>query len=54
MHNLQEYAGLGGNVEFSKQEFELQFNRSLFCNAVSFYFFILPAYLNSLEAAIAL
>ncbi|PVD33657.1 hypothetical protein C0Q70_04915 [Pomacea canaliculata] len=31
---IQEYAGLGGNVEFSKQEFELQFNRSLFCNAV--------------------
>ncbi|KAK7098539.1 sorting and assembly machinery component 50 homolog A-like isoform X2 [Littorina saxatilis] len=30
----QEYAGLGGNVEFSKQELELQFNKSLFWDTV--------------------
>ena len=31
----QEYAGLGGNVEFSKQELEVQFNQSLFWDTVS-------------------
>ncbi|XP_076450152.1 sorting and assembly machinery component 50 homolog [Babylonia areolata] len=30
----QEYAGLGGNVEFSKQELELQFNKSFFWDTV--------------------
>ena len=34
----QEYAGLGGNVEFSKQELELQFNKSLFWDTVSHLF----------------
>ncbi|KAK7479741.1 hypothetical protein BaRGS_00029017 [Batillaria attramentaria] len=30
----QEYAGIGGNVEFSKQELEVQFNKSLFWDTV--------------------